>query len=115
MTSRLTGCRSRPSRPVRACRFCHSSAKTGMLSYNFSQVARFALRTSWRRGVDAHGLTRRQLLGRGGVAMASVGGLAATVGGGYARPRALAVAVTSIAAPARTATTNETHRVQIGR
>jgi len=43
--------------------------------------------------------------------MASVGGLAATVGGGYARPRALAVAVTSIAAPARTATTNETHRV----
>ena len=43
--------------------------------------------------------------------MASVGGLAAAVAGGYARPQALAAAVTSIPAPAGAATTDETHKV----
>jgi len=55
--------------------------------------------------VNVHGLTRRQLLGRGGVAVASVGGLAAAVADGYAPPRALAAAITSIRAPASTAAT----------
>jgi hypothetical protein len=43
----------------------------------------------------AHGLTRRQLLGRGGVVVASVGGLAAAGVAGYAWPRSAAAATTS--------------------
>jgi hypothetical protein len=42
--------------------------------------------------LNAHGWTRRQLLGRGGVAVASVGGLAAAGVAGYAWPRAAAAA-----------------------
>ncbi len=100
MMSRLTGDGSRPSRPVRACRFCHARRKLQCSSYNFSQVARFVLRTSWRCGVDAHGLTRRQLLGRAGVAVASVGGLAAAGVTGYAGPGPAAAATTGGPAPA---------------
>jgi arylsulfotransferase ASST len=76
-----------------------------MLSYNFSQVARFVPRTNWRRGVDTHGLTRRQLLGRGGAAVASVGGLAA-IADGYLPQRALAADIASIPAAASAATDN---------
>jgi Arylsulfotransferase (ASST) len=61
-----------------------------------------------RAELGAHGLTRRRLLGRGGVAVASVGGLAAVGVGGYARPQTLAAAITSIPAPASTATPDDT-------
>ena len=50
----------------------------------------------------ADGLTRRQLLGRGAVVTASVGGLAAAGGAGYAWPRPAAAATTSGRAPAAT-------------
>ena len=59
-----------------------------------------------RAELGARGLTRRQLLGRGGAAVAGVGGLAAGVGG-YARPRAVAATATSSPAPASTATPDE--------
>jgi hypothetical protein len=52
--------------------------------------------------LGAQGLTRRQLLGRGVVAVASVGGLAAAGVAGYAWPRAAAAATTSGPAPAST-------------
>jgi hypothetical protein len=61
-----------------------------------------------RAGLGAHGLTRRQLLGRGGVAVAGVGGLAAAGVGGYARSGAVAAAGTSSPAPAGTATPDDT-------
>ncbi len=64
-----------------------------------------------RAELAAHGLTRRQLLGRGGVAVASVGGLAAAGAYGYARPRALAAAITSIPAPASTPAPDDTGAV----
>ncbi len=50
--------------------------------------------------MDAHGLTRRQLLGRAGVAVASVGGLAAAGVTGYAGPGPAAAATTGGPAPA---------------
>ena len=49
--------------------------------------------------MDTHGLTRRQLLGRGGAAVAGVGGLAA-VADGFLPQRALAADVASIPDPA---------------
>jgi hypothetical protein len=49
--------------------------------------------------LNTKGLTRRQLLGRGGVAVASVGGLAAAGVTGYAWPRAAAAAEDIPAAP----------------
>ena len=58
--------------------------------------------------MGTHGLTRRQLLGRGGVAVASVGGLAAAGVTGYAWPRPAAAATTSDGpAPASTPTPGE--------
>ena len=59
----------------------------------------------------AHGLTRRQLLGRGGVAVASVGGLAAAGVTGYAWPRAAAAEAATGPAPAGTATPDDTRGV----
>lgn len=55
------------------------------------------------------GLTRRQLLGRGAVVTASVGGLAAAGGAGYAWPRPAAAATTS--GPAAAATPDDTRGV----
>ncbi|MGH3254906.1 MAG: arylsulfotransferase family protein [Streptosporangiaceae bacterium] len=52
--------------------------------------------------MGVHGLTRRQLFGRGGVAVAGAGGLAAAGAAGYARPWALAAAITSLSASAGT-------------
>ncbi len=57
--------------------------------------------------MDAHGLTRRQLLGRAGVAVASVGGLAAAGVTGYAGPGPAAAATTGGPAPAPTPTPGE--------
>jgi Arylsulfotransferase (ASST) len=54
--------------------------------------------------LDTPGLTRRQLLGRGSVAAASVGGLAAAGVAGYAWPHPAAAATTSEPAPASAAT-----------
>jgi Arylsulfotransferase (ASST) len=53
-------------------------------------------------------LTRRQLLGRGGVAVASVGGLAAAGAAGYAWPRPAAAATTSTPAQASPVTPDDT-------
>jgi len=56
------------------------------------------------------GLTRRQLLGRGAVVTASVGGLAAAGGAGYAWPRPAAAATTS-GSEAQAATAGDTRGV----
>jgi hypothetical protein len=61
--------------------------------------------------VDAHRLTRRQLLGRGGVVLAGAGGLAAAGAAGYAWPRGTTAVPAGAPAPAGSAAPDDARGV----